>query len=74
VTPAPDTPAKTIARDQNFVLFLNMSLEMSCLFLWKNSEGLQSKSRFFKNEHLEKNGIEVPFRKTKKPQIMHFVG
>jgi hypothetical protein len=31
---------KTIGRYQNFVLFLNMGLEMLCLFLLKSSEEL----------------------------------
>ena len=31
---------KTIGHDQNFVLFLNMDLEMLCLFLLKSSEKL----------------------------------
>jgi hypothetical protein len=39
---------ETIGRDQNFVLFLNMGLEMLCLFLFNSNEGLfERPDKFF---------------------------
>ncbi len=54
-------------------------IELSCSFYPSEATSILSRApfnvkRFFKNEYLGKTKIEVPCRKTKKPQTVHFVG